>query len=86
LNRNRKRKVDGRAAPSRNDEYLLYQTLIGPFPTGNVDRSALTAYRERVDAYMQEGRSRSEGAHQLDQSQRRLRVGGGGIRAPAAQR
>jgi len=53
LNRSRKRKVDGRAAPSRNDEYLLYQTLIGTFPAGNVDPLALGAYRERIDAYMQ---------------------------------
>ena len=52
LNRGRKRKVDGRAAPSRNDEYLLYQTLVGTFPAGNVDSSALAAYRERIGAYM----------------------------------
>ena len=43
MNRNRKREVDGEAAPSRNDEYLLYQTLIGTFPAGEVDDEALVA-------------------------------------------
>ncbi|HXW91550.1 MAG TPA: malto-oligosyltrehalose synthase [Terriglobales bacterium] len=32
LTRAHKRSVDGRLAPSQNDEYLLYQTLIGTFP------------------------------------------------------
>jgi len=32
MNRSRRREVDGRPAPSRNDEYLLYQTLVGSFP------------------------------------------------------
>jgi (1->4)-alpha-D-glucan 1-alpha-D-glucosylmutase len=35
LNASRKTWVDGAAAPSRNDEYLLYQTLLGSFPTGS---------------------------------------------------
>ncbi len=34
MNRSKKREVDGAPAPSRNDEYLLYQTLIGSFPDG----------------------------------------------------
>jgi (1->4)-alpha-D-glucan 1-alpha-D-glucosylmutase len=51
-NRNRKRTVDGRPAPSRNDEYLLYQTLAGTFPAGPVDDLALAAYRARINAYM----------------------------------
>jgi (1->4)-alpha-D-glucan 1-alpha-D-glucosylmutase len=51
LNRARKRTVDGRVAPSRNDEYLLYQTLIGSFPV-ECDDEALAAYRARIEAYM----------------------------------
>jgi (1->4)-alpha-D-glucan 1-alpha-D-glucosylmutase len=39
-------------SPSRNDEYLLYQTL-GQFPAGNPRGEALAAYRERILAYMQ---------------------------------
>src|SRR6185312_3305613 len=51
MNRSRKTLVDDAPAPSRNDEYLLYQTLIGTFPQG-AEEAALTAYRERVQAYM----------------------------------
>nr|MBA2596761.1 malto-oligosyltrehalose synthase [Chloroflexia bacterium] len=32
LNRCRKTRVEGAAAPDRNDEYLLYQTLLGAWP------------------------------------------------------
>ena len=32
LNRGNRRKLDESAAPSRNDEYLLYQTLLGIWP------------------------------------------------------
>ena len=52
MNRNRKREVDGEAAPSRNDEYLLYQTLIGTFPAGEVDDEALANYRARIERYV----------------------------------
>ncbi|HEX7813476.1 MAG TPA: malto-oligosyltrehalose synthase [Burkholderiales bacterium] len=49
MNRSKKRKVDDRLAPGRNDEYLLYQTLVGSFPAEPHD---LSAYRERIQAYM----------------------------------
>ena len=52
LNRSRKRQVDGDPAPSRNDEYLLYQTLLGTFPLGEVPAAALDVYRERIRQYM----------------------------------
>ena len=52
MNRNRKREIDGEAAPSRNDEYLLYQTLIGTFPAGEVDDEALATYRARIERYV----------------------------------
>jgi (1->4)-alpha-D-glucan 1-alpha-D-glucosylmutase len=52
MHRARKREVDGQAAPSRNDEYLLYQTLIGTFPPGDADATALDAYRGRIERYM----------------------------------
>jgi (1->4)-alpha-D-glucan 1-alpha-D-glucosylmutase len=52
LNRSRKSEVDGAAAPSRNDEYLLYQTLVGSFPPEGCEGEALDAYRERIVAYM----------------------------------
>jgi (1->4)-alpha-D-glucan 1-alpha-D-glucosylmutase len=47
-----KRDVDGRAAPDRNDEYLLYQTLVGAWPARDDDES-LEVFTERIRAYMQ---------------------------------
>jgi (1->4)-alpha-D-glucan 1-alpha-D-glucosylmutase len=52
MNRTRKREVDGRAAPSPNDELLLYQTLIGCWPLEELDAQGNAAYRERIEAYM----------------------------------
>ena len=45
--------LDGAVLPSRNDEYLLYQTLVGAWPLEPVDQPALDAFRGRVQAYMQ---------------------------------
>jgi (1->4)-alpha-D-glucan 1-alpha-D-glucosylmutase len=52
MNRRHRRNVDGREAPSRNDEYLLYQTLIGTFPAAATDAATLEGYRERIERYM----------------------------------
>jgi (1->4)-alpha-D-glucan 1-alpha-D-glucosylmutase len=52
MNRSRKRTIEGERVPSANDEYLLYQVLLGSFPAGEVDAAALAAYRERIQAYM----------------------------------
>ncbi len=52
LNRRRKRIAEGRPAPSRNDEYLLYQTLVGAWPVEPLDTPALEDFRERIAAYM----------------------------------
>ena len=65
-------------APSRNDEYLLYQTLLGAWPLDLADgptEAALAAFRERIEAYMIKAAARSQGAQQLGQRQRRLRGG-----------
>lgn len=47
-----KTNVDGELVPSRNDEYLLYQTLVGtwPFVTPTIDERAV--YITRVHQYM----------------------------------
>ena len=37
LNGRKKLSVQGRVAPDRNEEYLLYQTLLGAWPLGGVD-------------------------------------------------
>jgi (1->4)-alpha-D-glucan 1-alpha-D-glucosylmutase len=48
-----RREVDGDMAPSRNDEYLLYQTLLGAWPLGGPDGESPEAFRERIKAYME---------------------------------
>jgi (1->4)-alpha-D-glucan 1-alpha-D-glucosylmutase len=52
MNRSRKRELDGERAPAANDEYLLYQVLLGSFPVGTIDADGLAAYRERIQGYM----------------------------------
>lgn len=53
LNRRKKRLLDGRQAPSSNDEYLLYQTLLGVWPLESMDAVELVDFRDRIKAYMQ---------------------------------
>jgi (1->4)-alpha-D-glucan 1-alpha-D-glucosylmutase len=53
MNEPKRTLVDEVPAPSRNDEYQLYQTLLGSFPIGQPKGAELDAYRERVVAYMQ---------------------------------
>ena len=49
LARARKKLVDGESAPTRADEYLIYQTLVGVWPA----TAAVTGeFIERIDAYM----------------------------------
>jgi (1->4)-alpha-D-glucan 1-alpha-D-glucosylmutase len=52
MNRSYRRTVAGAPMPSRNDEYLLYQTLIGTLPTSVGDEPTLAAYRARIQQYM----------------------------------
>jgi len=51
FNRSRKREIEGRQAPSPNDEYLLYETLLGSWPLEEGDEAAATAYRQRIETY-----------------------------------
>ncbi|MEA2524598.1 MAG: (1-_4)-alpha-D-glucan 1-alpha-D-glucosylmutase [Thermomicrobiales bacterium] len=50
LNRKHKRRIEGAPAPSANDEYLLYQTLLGAWPFG--EDAAGEEFVERIIAYM----------------------------------
>ncbi|MGB3683466.1 MAG: malto-oligosyltrehalose synthase, partial [Rubrobacteraceae bacterium] len=52
-NRSRRREVDGQEAPSRNDEYLIYQTLVGAWPLESPDEDELAEFRERIKVYME---------------------------------
>ncbi|HYL80494.1 MAG TPA: malto-oligosyltrehalose synthase, partial [Candidatus Acidoferrum sp.] len=44
--------VDGRPAPDKNDEYLLYQTLVGTWPLAALDAEGAAAFTARIQAYM----------------------------------
>jgi (1->4)-alpha-D-glucan 1-alpha-D-glucosylmutase len=53
LNQSKRQEIGGRAVPVRNDEYLLYQTLIGVWPmAGELEGDALAEFVERIVAYM----------------------------------
>jgi (1->4)-alpha-D-glucan 1-alpha-D-glucosylmutase len=56
LNEKGKRKVDGKMAPSRDDEYMFYQTLVGAWPLGvspgEPPDMEMADFEERVSAYM----------------------------------
>lgn len=51
-NRDKKTNVEEVAAPSRNDEYLLYQTLVGTWPSQECNDEEWAAYGERIVQYM----------------------------------
>jgi (1->4)-alpha-D-glucan 1-alpha-D-glucosylmutase len=52
LNQSKKTEIESELAPSRNDECLLYQTLVGTWPLESMDSAALSAYLERIQQYM----------------------------------
>ncbi len=53
LNRPARTPVNGSYAPDANEEYLLYQTLVGTWPLYPMNAEAHTAYVRRIDGYMQ---------------------------------
>jgi (1->4)-alpha-D-glucan 1-alpha-D-glucosylmutase len=52
LTRKHKSRVHGSPAPDRNDEYLLYQTLLGAWPHRDPDDEQKNGFRDRIKAYM----------------------------------
>jgi (1->4)-alpha-D-glucan 1-alpha-D-glucosylmutase len=52
LNRKLKVLIDGALAPHRVDEYTVYQTLIGTWPTGNQADVDWDEYRDRLQEYI----------------------------------
>lgn len=68
LNRSRRSEIDGRRAPSRNDEYLFYQVLVGAWPAEWLSRKpapgpALETFQDRLRRYtvkaLREAKTRS---------------------------
>ncbi len=49
INLSRKIQIGNRAAPENDDEYLLYQTLLGAYP---FDRTEYPTFIERIKAYL----------------------------------
>jgi len=52
LNKKYRAKFDDEFSPSRNEEYLLYQTLLGTWPLDPPNRQDHIAYIERIQKYM----------------------------------
>lgn len=52
MNKKRKAAIDGRHVPDLNEEYLLYQTLIGTWPLGKIEVSEREQFKERIKQYM----------------------------------
>ncbi|RZL04138.1 MAG: malto-oligosyltrehalose synthase [Rubrivivax sp.] len=52
MNHKRTTRIDGMLAPTRGDEYLLYQTLVGVWPLEPVNSEGLADLCQRVQAYM----------------------------------
>ncbi|HEY3161585.1 MAG TPA: malto-oligosyltrehalose synthase [Vicinamibacterales bacterium] len=52
MNRKARGVIDGESYPSRNEEYLLYQTLIGTWPARPMTADDEREYLERIRGYM----------------------------------
>ncbi|MEJ2573211.1 MAG: malto-oligosyltrehalose synthase, partial [Gammaproteobacteria bacterium] len=52
LNRAKRSKADEDFAPAHDDEYFLYQTLLGVWPLEDLDETGLSFLRERLQDYM----------------------------------
>jgi (1->4)-alpha-D-glucan 1-alpha-D-glucosylmutase len=51
MNRPLRREIDGEAVPDANEEYLIYQTLVGTWPIQRLDSIARDKYRDRIVEY-----------------------------------
>lgn len=52
LNRKRKLLMDGQPVPDPNEEYLLYQTLVGAWPVEPAAPREFAAFRQRIKDYL----------------------------------
>jgi (1->4)-alpha-D-glucan 1-alpha-D-glucosylmutase len=53
FNRPKKTIVAGEPAPDRNDEYFIYQTLLGAWPLEPMDPAQFDEFRQRIKSYVQ---------------------------------
>ena len=86
MNRRAKPVVDEARVPGSNEEYLLYQTLLGVWPLEALDRELLGGGAPRPrgsgERLPGQGAPRGQAAHQLDQRQRAVREGLRAVSAP----
>lgn len=52
LNKTKKRLVEEKPAPGRNEEYFLYQTLIGVWPFNPLEDAGYRIFCDRIQVYM----------------------------------
>jgi (1->4)-alpha-D-glucan 1-alpha-D-glucosylmutase len=52
LNKKKRVVVEGQQVPDHNEEYLLYQTLIGAWPNELMDETEYEVFKKRVKDYM----------------------------------
>jgi (1->4)-alpha-D-glucan 1-alpha-D-glucosylmutase len=52
LNRKKAVLLEGQSVPDRNEEYLLYQTLLGAWPFGEMDPAGWEVFRTRIREYL----------------------------------
>jgi (1->4)-alpha-D-glucan 1-alpha-D-glucosylmutase len=52
MNRRKKSLVDGQGVPDRNEEYLLYQTLVGVWPIDSMTDVEHEIFKKRIEDYM----------------------------------
>jgi (1->4)-alpha-D-glucan 1-alpha-D-glucosylmutase len=52
INKKRKCVIDGQWVPDRNEEYLLYQTLVGVWPIHPMNEDGYEIFKKRIKDYM----------------------------------
>ena len=53
MNLKHRREIDGETAPDANEEYLLYQTLLGAWPLEGLHDGNRAEFTQRIKAYME---------------------------------
>ncbi|QWV97503.1 malto-oligosyltrehalose synthase [Geomonas nitrogeniifigens] len=52
INKGRASLIDNQRVPDRNEEYLIYQTLLGAWPAGEIDQAGYESFRGRIKEYL----------------------------------
>ncbi len=52
LNKKSSQRLDDQQVPNRNEEYLIYQTLLGVWPFGSMSEENRTFFLERINTYI----------------------------------